>query len=89
MKQVLELSKLELIDWIVRQEKAEQLQPLLDVIRNADIKEQDKSKIVGYRVKGQRITKEMLVMSIQQSLDQIADGEVQALSEIEKDSEQW
>jgi type II secretory pathway component PulC len=89
MKQVLELSKLELIDWIVRQEKAEQLQPLLDVIRNADIKEQDKSKIVGYRVKGQRITKEMLVMSIQQSLDQIADGEVQALSEIEKESEQW
>ena len=89
MKQDLNQGKLELIEWIVRQEKLEHLQPLLDVIRNVDLKEQDKSKIVGYKVKGQQVTKEMLVLSIQQALIQITDGEVIALSDIEKDSEQW
>jgi len=89
MKQDLHQGKLELIEWIVRQEKVEHLQPLLDIIHNVDLKEQDKSKIVGYKVKGQRVTKEMLVLSIQQAMLQITDGDVIALSDIEKDSEQW
>jgi hypothetical protein len=89
MKQEVQEAKLELIEWVMRQEKAEQLTPLLEVIRNADHHARDKSKIVGYRTKGQQVTKEMLISSVQLALAQIMDGEVIALTEVEKESEQW
>jgi hypothetical protein len=89
MKQEVQEAKLELIEWVMRQEKAEQLSPLLEVIRNADHHARDKSKIVGYRAKGQQVTKEMLINSVELALVQIMDGEVIALTDIEKESEQW
>jgi hypothetical protein len=89
MKEDIQYAKLELIEWIVRQENIECLEPLFQAMRSADQHEQDKSKLVGYRVKGQPVTKEMLIAAIQQSLHQITDGECVALNDLEKESEQW
>jgi hypothetical protein len=89
MKQDIQKAKLELIEWIVRQEKMERLESLFNAMRSTDQHEQDKSKLVGYRVKGQPVTKEMLIAAIQQSLAQITDGECVALNDLEKESEQW
>ncbi|MEN9640069.1 MAG: hypothetical protein RLZZ262_1938 [Bacteroidota bacterium] len=89
MKQDLQQAKLELIEWIVRQDKSERLEPLLDAMNNVDRNEKDKSKLVGYRVKGQPVTKEMLIAAIQHSINQITDGDCVALNDLEKESEQW
>ena len=65
MKKDIQKAKLALIEWIVRQEKMERLESLFNAMRSTDQHEQDKSKLVGYRVKGQPVTKEMLIAAIQ------------------------
>ncbi|MEZ4800119.1 MAG: hypothetical protein R2809_10160 [Flavobacteriales bacterium] len=60
--------KIELIDWIIRQEDALPIKRMKVLIAEMESDNQDINKIVGQTIKGVRVTKQMLVLKIMQSL---------------------
>jgi hypothetical protein len=81
--------KLQLIEWILKQEKASCLKSISDLIVRLENQSADSSKIVGYRSKGLRVTKAELIKSISESLAQIEENKLVDLDAVERDSDQW
>lgn len=81
--------KIELIDWIIKQEDPLPIKKLKALIAELDSDSQDISKIVGQTTKGVRVTKQMLVQKIMQSLKDIENNLVVDIEDLEKESEKW
>jgi hypothetical protein len=81
--------KLQLIEWILKQEKASCLKSISDLIVRLENQSADSSKIVGYRSKGLRVTKAELIKSISESLTQIEENKLVDLDTVERNSDQW
>jgi hypothetical protein len=81
--------KLQLIEWILKQEKASCLKSISELIVKIENQSADSSKIVGYRSKGLRVTKAELIKSINESLGQIQENKLVDLEKVEHDSDQW
>ncbi len=81
--------KLQLIEWILKQEKPSTLKSISDLIAKLENQSADSSKIVGYRSKGLRVTKAELIKSISESLAQIEENKIVDIESIERDSDQW
>jgi hypothetical protein len=81
--------KLTIIEWVLKQEKASALSPLLKLIQQTDEKVLDDNKLVGFRKPGRRITKKELIVSIRASLEELAANDLIALDELEQESDQW
>lgn len=81
--------KIELIEWIINQEDANQLKRLKTLITELDSDSQDINKVVGQTTKGVRVTKQMLVQKIMQSLKDIENNQLMDIEDLEQESEKW
>lgn len=81
--------KIELIEWIINQEDANQLKRLKTLITEWDSDSQDINKVVGQTTKGVRVTKQMLVQKIMQSLKDIENNQLIDIEDLEQESEKW
>lgn len=81
--------KIQIIDWIIRQENANNLKAVSEFIQRMEKESAESVRIVGYRAKGVAVTLNQLIVSIQSSLDEIARGEEISLENLEQDSDQW
>lgn len=81
--------KIELIEWIINQEDANQLKKLKTLITELDSDSQDINKVVGQTTKGVRVTKQMLVQKIMQSLKDIENNQLIDIEDLEQESEKW
>lgn len=85
----MEKDKLAIIEWVLKQEKASSLSPLLKLIQQTDEKVLDDNKLVGFRKPGRRMTKKELIESIRLSLNELASNDLISLDELEQESDQW
>lgn len=81
--------KLAIIEWVVNQQNPSHLERVKLFVENIDASDRDTSKIIGQTVKGDRVTKRQLVERIIVSLQELDKKQLDALDEIENQSEQW
>ncbi|MFN0031557.1 MAG: hypothetical protein ACKVOR_05305 [Flavobacteriales bacterium] len=81
--------KLQLIEWILKQEKMAMLKPLHDAIAAMDRDTDDAGRVVGYRARGLRVTRKQLVDSIRMALDELDEVPLITLESLEQDSDKW
>ncbi len=81
--------KLTIIEWVVTQQSAANIEKVRTFIDSLVASEKDTSKIVGQTTKGDRVTKRQLVERIMISLQEIEKNQISTLDEIENESEQW
>ncbi len=81
--------KLAIIEWVVNQQNPQHLERVRLFVENIDASDRDTSKIIGQTVKGDRVTKRQLVERIIISLQELDKNQLDALDEIENQSEQW
>jgi hypothetical protein len=81
--------KLAIIEWVVNQQNAFNIERVRQFVDNIDASDRDTSKIVGQNTKGDRVTKRQLVERVIASLQDLEKNNIQALDEIENQSEQW
>lgn len=81
--------KLTIIEWVVMQQSASNIEKVRNYIDSLVASEKDTSKIVGQTTKGDRVTKRQLVERIMVSLQEIEKNQISSLDEIENESEQW
>ncbi len=81
--------KLMLIEWIVRQDKIQNLKSVTTFIESMDKESSDSAKVAGYRHKGIKVTMAQLKESIAESVRQIESGEVIPFENLEQDSDRW
>jgi hypothetical protein len=81
--------KLELIQWILSEKKAANLQAVQQLISDFKKKSEESQKIVGYRPNGTSVTKKQLTDFILQALHDIDEGLIIETDKVEQESEQW
>jgi hypothetical protein len=81
--------KLQIIDWILKQENSQNLKAVADIIQRLEKESAESIRIIGYRAKGIPVTLNQLLASAKDSLDEIARGEAISLEKLEHDSDQW
>lgn len=81
--------KLAIIEWVVNQQNALNIERVRQFIENIDASDRDTSKIVGQNTKGDRVTKRQLVERVIASLQDLEKNNFHALDEVENQSEQW
>lgn len=81
--------KLQIIDWVIRQEGSQNLKAVSDIIQRLEKESAESIRIIGYRAKGVPVTMNQLLASVKESLDEIARGEAITLEKLEHDSDQW
>jgi|GEM_PF-1266914 hypothetical protein len=81
--------KLSLIDWIVKQDKLQQLKAVATFIESLDKESTDSAKVVGYRHKGAKVTMAQLKERIAESVRLIEKNQVVSFESLEQDSDRW
>jgi hypothetical protein len=81
--------KIQIIDWIIRQENAGNLKAISELIQRIEKDSAESVRIVGYKAKGGPVTMSQLILNVKDSLDEIARGESITLENLENDSDQW
>lgn len=81
--------KLLIIDWVLRQEKSQNLKAMSEMIAQIDRDSADSVKVIGYRAKGLSVTFSQLVSSIKDSIQEIEENKVISLDDLEHESDQW
>ena len=81
--------KLQLIEWILKQEKMTALKPLTEIILALERDTADTNKIVGYRSRGVRVTYKELVQSLVVAINNLEDETLVGLEAIELQSDKW
>jgi hypothetical protein len=81
--------KIQIIDWIIRQENTSNLKAISELIQRIEKESAESVRIVGYKAKGVPVTMSQLILNVKDSLDEIARGESITLENLENDSDQW
>ncbi|MFN8863401.1 MAG: hypothetical protein ACK5W1_03735 [Flavobacteriales bacterium] len=81
--------KLQIIEWVTRQDKAGSLLKVLSLIGQLDNETVDGARIMGYRKGGAIVRGKELSDSLSEGLTDIQNGNLISLDQIESESEQW
>jgi len=81
--------KLAIVEWVIRQDKAGHLHKVLALIEQMEHETVDAKRVMGYRRGGSVVTGEELAATLRNGLEEILDGRIIPLDEVERESEQW
>ncbi len=81
--------KLQLIEWILKQEKLAALKPLSEIIAAMERDTADSNRVVGYRSRGVRVTHKELVQSLALASNNLEEKTLLSLENIEVQSDKW
>ncbi|MBX7051877.1 MAG: hypothetical protein K1X54_07565 [Flavobacteriales bacterium] len=81
--------KVILIDWILKQEKAQNLKSLLQLTESIDNETANLSRNAGYRGKGIPVSMSQLRTNFAEAISQIERGEFKSLEDVEQESDKW
>ncbi len=89
MASEIQKDKLQIIEWIVSQDKLSALKPLKDAIAAMEKDKEDTNEIVGYLSHGVRVTRKQLVQTLLDSVNNLDEKSLIKLEEIEQQSDKW
>jgi hypothetical protein len=81
--------KIMIIDWILRQEKSQNIKLFADLIEKLDKESAQSVKVVGYRAKGISVTWSQLLERVKDSMEEIESGKSISLDALEQESDKW
>ena len=81
--------KLQLIEWIVKQEKMASLKLLSEIMAGMDRAAEDEGRVVGYRARGLRVTRSQLVDVLHKALADLDKSKLVSLETLEQESDKW
>ncbi|MFO0360997.1 MAG: hypothetical protein ACK500_04160 [Flavobacteriales bacterium] len=81
--------KLQIIEWVTRQDKAGSLLKVLSLIGQLDNETVDGARIMGYRKGGAIVRGKELSDSLSEGLEDMKNGNLISMDQIESESEQW
>jgi hypothetical protein len=81
--------KIILIDWILKQEKTQNIKAVSQLIDKLDKEADHLSRTAGYRGKGIPVSMAQLQSNLKHALEQIQQGAFKTLDEVENESDKW
>ncbi|MFN8698648.1 MAG: hypothetical protein ACK5XQ_04915 [Flavobacteriales bacterium] len=81
--------KLQISEWVTRQDKAGNLLKVLSLIGQLDNETVDGARIMGYRKGGAIVRGKELSDSLSEGLEDMKNGNLISMDQIESESEQW
>lgn len=81
--------KLQLIEWILKQDQTASLKPLKEAITAMEQDVADTNRIVGQRSRGLRVTRKQLVERLIEAIRTLDEMPLVSLETLEQDSDKW